>query len=588
MKSFLKTFFAALLALITFCVLLFFFFAGVLGSLMQSKEQPEVHENTVLKIALGTPIQEQSHIDPMNLILQRDHFEVQGLHNLIKGIRNAKNDSGIRGIYLKLNGNANLYATNEELRRALLEFKKAGKFIVAYGDVITQKDYYIASVADNLFLNPSGLLDFRGFSMTMMFFKGTMDKLDIKANIFYDGKFKSATEPFRTTEMTKANKIQTRAYLNSLYNHYLSGISAQRHIDTSILFKYADQGLVRSPNDALDYGLVDGLKYKDEVMAVLKKKLGVSRSEDVDFVSLSEYSQHDPVLYAGDFDNEIAILYAQGGIVNRESQGNSPQIVASKYVKLFKKIREDSSIKAVVFRVNSPGGSALASDEIWRALMLTKQVKPVVVSMGDYAASGGYYISCAADRIYTEPNTLTGSIGVFGIIPDLHSFFENKLGVTFDGVKTAKYADIGSAVRPMTAAEKKMIQNQVDHTYGIFKKRVSEGRNLKETFVDSIAQGRVWSGLDAVRLGLADSLGGIKMAISGAARMAHLSDYSLVTYPQQEVPYKQILESINGGIHASLMEEKMGKFFPVFKALNKITSSQGKIMTRLPFALYRY
>ncbi len=585
MKRFFKIFFACLLAMVVFCILIFFFFAGLLGGIMSNTERTVSYDEAVLEISLKAPIREQSYLDPVNAILKQNNFKIQGLHDLIRGIKKAEKDSEIKGIYLKLNGNSNLYATNEELRRALLDFKKSGKFIIAYGDVITQKDYYIASVADKVFLNPVGALDFSGFSMTTIFFKGAMDKLGIQANVFYDGKFKSATEPFRTTHMTEANKLQTKAYLNSLYGHFLSGISEQRHLDTAILFKYANQGLVQSAKDALDYGLVDGLEYPDEVKDVMKKKMGLSGKEDIDFISWSDYSANQHL--KKQHRKKIAILYAQGNIINNGSKSAKPQIVGRKYVKLFKKIREDSSIKAVVFRVNSPGGSALASDKIWRALMLTKQIKPVVVSMGDYAASGGYYISCAANEIFTEANTLTGSIGVFGIVPDLTHFFKNKLGVTFDGVKTAEYADMGSAVRPMTAAEKKMMQNNVDRIYETFKDRVSKGRMLSEVTVDSIAQGRVWSGADAVRLGLADSIGGMPAAIDAAARLADLSKYSLKEFPAAEEPYEKILQSVKGDIQSSVIEKKLGAYFPIFKQMKELKKPSGKVMARLPFVLYK-
>ncbi len=587
MKGFLKAFFGSLLALVVFCVLLFFFFAGMIGSLVKTEERVKIHNNSVLVMELNTPIREQPYMNPFNALLRDGKFKIQGLHELVRGIERAQTDPSIRGIYLKLNGAPNGYATNEALRRALLKFKQSGKFIVAYGDVISQKDYYLASVADKVYLNPEGILDFSGFSMKMIFFKNAMDKLDIEAQIFYDGKYKSATEPFRTTEMTAANKTQTRAYLNSLYDHFLNGISEQRHIDTAVLFEYANKGLVQSANDAKEYGLVDGLKYKDEVIKLLHQKMGVPAGNDLDFVSLPDYSVAKRALQFN-ANSKIAVLYAQGNIINESIEGATPNIAAEKYVKLFERIREDSSIKGVVFRINSPGGSALASDKIWRAVMLTKQIKPVVVSMGDYAASGGYYIACAADSIFTEANTLTGSIGVFGIIPNLQRFFKNKLGITFDGVKTARYADMGSPVRPLTAGERAMIQNSVDEVYRTFKERVSKGRELAETVVDSIAQGRVWSGAAAVKIGLADTVGGMPAAISCAARMAGLSDYSLEEYPKPELPYKQALQTLTGQVRATVVQQELGKYFPVFQQLKEVTRAKGEVMARLPFVFYSY
>lgn len=586
MKGFIKVFFASLLALIVFCALLFFLLIGVVSSLMPMKESIEVHTNSVLVLNLNTPIREQPYLNPLNAVLKNGEFKIQGLHELVRGIKNAETDPAIRGIYLKLNGDQDGYATNEALHRALLHFRQSGKFIIAYGDIISQKGYYLASVANKVFLNPQGILDFSGFSMKMMFFKGAMEKLDIEAQVFFDGKYKSATEPFRTTEMTAANKLQTRAYLNSLYDHFLSGISKQRHIDTAILFDYANKGLIQSARDALEYGLVDGLKYKDEVMKVLRKKVGIPFGNTLDFVALSDYSATKN-LFDMNTDNNIAILYAQGDIIN-ESEGSSAisYIAAEKYVSLFKKLRKDKSIKAIVFRVSSPGGSALASDKIWRAVMLTKQIKPVVVSMGDYAASGGYYISCAADSIFTEANTLTGSIGVFGIIPNFQTFFKNKLGITFDGIKTAKYADMGSPVRPLSEAEKTIIQNNVDRVYRTFKHRVSRGRELPDSLVDAIAQGRVWSGAAAVKMGLADKIGGMPAAIACAGRMAGLSDFGLVEYPKRKLPYEQVLQNLSGRIKTSIVKERLGKYFSMYQQLEKISSSSGHIMARLPYVLY--
>lgn len=586
MKGFLKVFFASLLALIVFCGVLVLILAGVIGHLMRSEENITVHTNSILVMNLNTPVREQPYLNPLNAVFKEESFKIQGLHQLIRGINKAKSDPAIRGIYLKLNGDPNGYATNEAFHRALLQFKQSGKFIIAYGHVISQKDYYLASTADKIFLNPEGALDFSGFSMKMMFFKGAMDKLGIEAQVFFDGKYKSATEPFRTTEMTAANKLQTTAYLNSLYHHFLSGIGGERHIDTALLFEYANKGLVQSANDALEYGLVDGLKYQDEVMKLLHRKTGISFGEELDFISLADYAASKQLINIKD-DDKIAVLYAQGDIIDEDRGGDAmPHISAEKYVALFKSLREDSSIKAVVFRVNSPGGSALASDRIWRALMLTKQIKPVVVSMGDYAASGGYYISCAADSIFTEANTLTGSIGVFGIIPNLQSFLKNKIGITFDGVKTARYADMGSPFRPLTAAERKLIQNGVDRVYQTFKEKVGKGRKLPEAVVDSIAQGRVWSGADAVKTGLADRIGGLPAAIACAGRMAGLADYGLEEFPKPGLSYEQMLHHLSGNFQTEIVRQKLGKFFPMYQQLEKLSDPSGKVMARLPFIIY--
>lgn len=585
MRSFLKMFFAALLAIVAFTVIVFFFFLGLVSSAMRTEKEVSLNENSVLVLDLNKPLREQPYLNPLNAVLQKEDLKIQGLHEVVRSIKGAAGDDHIEGIYLKLNGDPNGFATNEELRRALLDFKRSGKFIYAYGDVISQKAYYVGSLANKIFLNPQGMLDFSGFSMKMIFLKGTLDKLDIKPQIFYEGKFKSATEPFRVKQMTEANKIQTREYLGDLYQHFLAGIGEQRHIDTASLFDFANEGKIQSAADALQYGLVDGLKYKDEVMNSLREKLDISRGDDIPFVEVSEYKRPN-YSFSGNSQLKIAILYAEGDIVNGHNEsGALSKIAADDYVHLFKKLREDSSIKAIVFRVNSPGGSALASDEIWRALMLTRQIKPVVVSMGDFAASGGYYISCAADSIFAEPNTLTGSIGVFGIIPNLQSFFKNKLGVTFDGVKTAQYADLGTITRPLTNTEKQFIQASIDSVYTTFKRRVINGRDLPPTVVDSIAQGRVWSGVDALRLGLVDRLGGLHAAVNCAKRMANLSSYSIAEYPKPEIPYQKLLSSLTGKVQMSILKNRLGENYAVFKQLEQVTHASGEIMARLPFEI---
>lgn len=583
MKTFFKMFFAALLAMVVFVVIVFFFFMGLISSAVSTKKETSIKPNSVLVVDLNKPLREQPYLNPINAFLQKEDLKIQGLHDVVRSIKDAAGDNNIKGIYLKLNGNPNGFATNEELRRALLDFKRSGKFIYAYGDVIPQQSYYVGSLANKIFLNPQGMLDFSGFSLKIMFFKGTLDKLDIKPQIFYEGKFKSATEPFRVKQMTQANKIQTREYLGDLYHHFLEGIGSQRDIDTASLFRFANEGRIQNASDALRYGLVDGLKYKDEVMSSLREKLGISRGKDIPFVPVSEYKRSNISFGKGSQD-KIAILYAQGDIVNGNNEsGALPNIAADDYIDLFKKLREDSSVKAIVFRVNSPGGSALASDKIWRAVMLTKQIKPVVVSMGDYAASGGYYISCAADSIFAEPNTLTGSIGVFGLIPDLQSFFQNKLGITFDGVKTAQYADMGTITRPLTPGEKQFIQAGIDSVYETFKYRVTSGRKLSAAVVDSIAQGRVWSGTDALRIGLVDRLGGLHAAVECAKNMAHLSSVYITEYPKPEMPYQKLISNLTGQVQISILKKKLGENYPVFKQLEQITNADGEIMARLPY-----
>jgi protease-4 len=385
--------------------------------------------------------------------------------------------------------------------------------------------------------------------------------------------------------MTEANRVQTTEYLGDLYSHFLYGIGQARGIDTGTLFRTANGGLVRTAYDAEKYGLVDGLKYQDQVMDALRDKVGIPADEKINFISVPSYLKTGGGSSGASASN-IAVVYAQGDIVSGDaSAGSEPVIASGTYVKLIRKLRGDSSVKALVFRVNSPGGSALAADEIWRELMLTRQVKPVIVSMGDYAASGGYYISCMADSIFAEANTLTGSIGVFGIIPDLEGFFKQKLGVTFDGVKTARYADMGSIARPLTPVEKQFIQADIDTVYATFKNRVEEGRHLPAGVVDSIAQGRVWSGTDALKIGLVDRLGGLNAAIASAAHMAHLFSYGIKEYPKPQPAFQRVYDQLTGDFSSVLIKEQLGKNYPVYEELKRIEHSRGEVLARLPYTL---
>ncbi|GAA0545565.1 signal peptide peptidase SppA [Chitinophaga japonensis] len=581
MRSFLKFFLASLLALVIFFVIGFLILLGIAGKAL-SPEKVVIDPNGVLVIETSQPYAEQKIVNPLNALLHGEANEIPGLYDVVRLIEHAATDDNIKGIYLKTNGNPNGFATTEEVRKALLEFRKSKKFVYAYGEGISQQAYYLASTADKIFLHPQGGLDFAGFATQIMYVKGTLEKLDIQPQIFYDGKFKSATEPFRETKMTEANRIQTSAFLGDLYGHYLSGISAMRKLDTAILHRYADQGLIQNAQDALSHKLVDGLKYDDQVMEVLRAKLGLKKDADINFVSLAKYESAADYRDASG-ENKIAVLYAQGSIVSDE--GNEDVLISSeKYLQEIRKLREDKSIKAIVFRVNSPGGSALASETIWRELELAKKVKPVVVSMGDYAASGGYYISCMADSIFAQPNTLTGSIGVFALLPNLQNFFKNKLGITFDGVKTGQYADLGTATRPLTETERKFVQNAIDSIYSTFKARVIAGRKLSPAVVDSIAQGRVWSGVQAQQLGLVDRLGGVNEAVACAARMAKVSSsYRLREYPAVKAPLEKLMKTLGNDVRTSMVKQELGEQYSLYRQVKRLQEMCGEVQARLPF-----
>jgi protease-4 len=579
---FFKIFFASLLALITFVVLLFIVLSVMIGKAFSS-EKVIISPNGVLVLETGQQYREQRLVNPLGVLMRDEPGEVPGLFQTVRLLENAATDDNIKGIYLKVNGNPNGAASTEELRNAILRFKASGKFVYAYGEVMDQNAYYLATAANKVYLNPKGGIDFTGFSSQLVFLKGTLDKLEIKPEIFYCGKYKSATEPLRETQMTEANRIQTTQFLGEMYGNYLTGISRSRNIDTATLHGYANQNLIQEPADALKYKLVDALKYDDEVMAELKAKSGTKDGNDINMITLGRYN-NATFLENDDKSGSIAIIYAQGDIVGGHDERRR-SIASEDYVKDIRKAREDKNVKAIVFRVNSGGGSALASEVIWRELTLAKKAKPVVVSMGDYAASGGYYISCMADSIFAQPNTLTGSIGVFGVMFNMQDFFKDKIGVTFDGVKTAPYADLGSVGRPLTEAERKFVQNSVDSTYATFKSRVVAGRKLQAGIVDSIAQGRVWSGTEAQKIGLVDRIGGINDALECAAKLAKLSQFGLKEFPEvKESPFSMLVKSLSGEeISERMLKKELGAHYDLYKQIREVQDTKGGIQAKMPF-----
>ncbi|MFY0255124.1 signal peptide peptidase SppA [Chitinophaga sp. 30R24] len=577
---FFKVFLASFLAFVVFTALCFIVLMVIVVKAITA-DKVTIEPNGILVLETRQSYNEQKLVNPVGALMRNEPGEVPGLFQTVRLIDNAATDDNIKGIFLKVNGNPNGFASTEELRNALLHFRQSKKFVYAYGEVMDQNAYYLASAADKVYLNPKGALDFIGFSSQLFFLKGALDKLEIKPEIFYCGKFKSATEPLRETQMTDANRIQTTEFLGELYGNFLLGIGQTRNIDTASLHGYANENLIQEPADALKYKLVDGLKYDDEVVAELKGKTGIKAEDKLNLVTLAKYNSGTD-LSDGSGDSKIALIYAQGDIVGGESDRDNT-IASENYIRTIRKAREDKSIKAILLRVNSGGGSALASEIIWRELALARKVKPVVVSMGDYAASGGYYISCMADSIFAEPNTLTGSIGVFGVMFNLQDFFKNKLGVTFDGVKTAQYADLGSVGRPLTDGEKRIIQRGVDTTYASFKSRVVEGRKLTSAVVDSIAQGRVWSGVQAKKLGLVDRIGGIKDALACAARLAKISEYRLREYPEVKDPFSKLVKSLTGDVSTRLVRNELGADYELYQEVQEVRAMQGEVQARLPF-----
>lgn len=601
--GFMKLFFTSCLGTIVGLVLL----VGGIGFVAyqaSNSNQPSTKPNSVLKLEFNKPIPELSNNVPTDAYDFEGMFaENPGLNDVCKLIDIAKTDENIKGIYLDLSDVPQGWATAKVLRNKLEEFKTAGKFVMSYATQYDQKSYYLASVANPVYLHPQGGFSFTGFSGQMMYFKGLMDKLGVKAQIFYAGKFKSATEPFRRTDMSPENRIQVTAYMSGMYDLYLEALAKSRKMSAEELFRIADNALIKEPADAVTHKLVDATKYKDEVLDELRKKLGTAEKDEIEVVSLKKYmSVHKDKLSPELGKDKVAVVYAEGDIV--DGQGDKGSIGGDKYASVIRKLRRDESVKAIVMRVNSGGGSALASDIIWRELeMAKKQGIKVVTSMGDVAASGGYYIASNSDVIFAEDNTITGSIGVFGMIPNLRGLYEQHLGITMDTVKIGKFSLMsGSGLfYEFNEDEGKIIQESVDQVYTVFKTRVSEGRDMSMEAVDSVAQGRVWLGKKAIEIGLVDQLGGLNDAIKSVAKLANLSDgnYTVAGYPESKSIEDKIADIFGAGddkekenAKAELMKELKGTLSPseyneyleLVRTARKLKEMKG-IQMRLPYQL---
>lgn len=583
MAQFFKYVLATILGIFLTVFLLMVIGGGIAAS-FSSGDKVNVKPNTVLKASFNMPINERSSEDPFAALSGED-VQSLGLEDILKSIKAAKEDDNIKGIYLDLLANPSGLATIDEIRDELIDFKKSGKFIIAYGEILTQKAYYLASVADEIYLNPVGAMELKGFSREITFYKGMLEKLEITPQFFYVGKYKSATEPFRFKEMSEPNREQVKSYLGDFYERFIKRIAPERNMTEAQLKDIVENLKIRKAKDAVDLGVVDGLKYYDEVEDAIRAKLGYEEDDKkVNFMSVGKY--------AGSVKNskyekeKIAIVYAQGGIESGE--GDELSIGSGKYAKTLRKIRKDDKVKAVVLRVNSPGGSALASDVILREVELIKEAgKPVVVSMGDVAASGGYYISCNADSIFAQENTITGSIGVFGMIPIIGEMLENKLGITTDRVKTAENSDFLTTVaRPLNEVEKTVIQKNVEKVYDDFLNRVEAGRNMDSVAVNEIAQGRVWTGSQAKEIGLVDRLGGIDEAVACAARMANLEKYRLSAYPKKLTFEEKIMKKLSGDtedeVATKIMQSELGEYYQHLKTVKDLIEMD-PIQMRLPY-----
>ncbi|MCS4225306.1 signal peptide peptidase SppA [Sphingobacterium sp. BIGb0165] len=585
MKSFFKYVLATITGIVISFVILFIVFMGIIGAIISSASSDQevaVKTNSVLFLSFDYDINERNDNNPFgSLNLPGYSTKSIGLDDILGRIRYAATDANIKGLYMDAGSIGTGFASLKAVRDELLAFKKTGKFVVAYNAGYNQKAYYVASIADKVYVNPQGTIDFRGLSSSTMFYKDLLDKVGVEMQIVKVGTFKSAVEPYFLNKMSDPNRLQVTSYLGSIYDTFINEIAASRNIPADSLRGIANDYLVRNADDAVRYKLADAKIYKDELLSDLRKRLKIGEKDEISFVSLFDYNKKVKDDASG---SEVAVLYAVGEIVDGE--GTRPgEIGGDKFSRELRKLREDDAVKAVVLRVNSPGGSALASDVIWREVILTKKVKPVIVSMGDVAASGGYYIAAAADSIFAEPTTITGSIGVFGVIPNFQNLMNNKIGVHYDGVKTGKFADLMTTFdRPLTAEERDIIQREVDKVYATFTKVVSEGRKIPLTNVDSIGQGRVWTGTQGLSNRLVDRLGNLDVAIQAAAKKANLSKYKVSQYPAKEDPFTSILNNSKEKVQVWVAKEQMGEYYRYFDVMRKATAQSG-VQARLPYTV---
>ncbi len=591
MRKFLQFTLASCLGVILASIVVFGISAMVIGRMVSKADSAtKVKANTVLTLKFEGVIPEKTNNVPVNPY-DFNTEKVLGLHDMIDAIEYAKTDDNIKGIYLNLSGMQTGRATAASLRDALLDFKSDGKFITAYSKYYTQGTYYIATAADKIYVNPIGGLDFRGFGAAIPFFKDMLDRLGIKMQVYFAGDFKSATEPFRLKKMSDNNRLQMHEYIGSLYNLYLQDISDARKISVEELRLIADGYLIRNSEDALEYKMVDVIGYEDEAHSDLREKLGLEEKDKIPTIGITAYQKGNHEKTDFKIKDKIAVVYAEGGIVDGDGEAGS--IGGDKYVKILRKIRKDDKIKAVVMRINSGGGSALASDLMWRELELIKAAgKPVIASMGDVAASGGYYIACNADSVFAEPNTITGSIGVFSMIPSMEKMLNEKVGINIDTVKTGEFAIGINPFMDISEREGKILQESTEEFYEIFLKRVADGRGFTRDEAHQVAQGRVWPGLKAIDLKLVDAMGGLEEALAAAADRAGVEKYRVSEYPVSKDPIDQLVEQFMGKKETkfngqAVVQDQLGDLFPYFKYLKEIKEMKG-VQARIPFILNEY
>ncbi|NBW35567.1 MAG: signal peptide peptidase SppA [Cytophagia bacterium] len=579
--GFWKSFFATLLALFVFSVISFFLMIGFIGAL-SSEAEVVVADNSVLHLNLDAQITEQQVDNPFEgLPVLGGEVASVGLIELKEALRQAKDDSKIKGIYLTVSYPMTGFATLEEIRLSLLDFKSSGKWVVAYGDMMSEAAYYLASAADKVYLNPQGDVEWNGLAIEVSFFKRMFEKLEIKPEVFRVGEFKSAVEPFMLDKMSNENKLQLTETINSIYDYVVTQVSTARGIDKVKLREMSDKMLVRNAKQAVEYSLIDSLLYDDQLTAELKSRLSLAGDDDIDFIKLSKYRKSYTSFKSS--KNEIAIIVGDGEIM--PGKGSEGIIGGDKFAEQVRKARENDKVKAIVIRVNSPGGSFQASDIMWREITLAKQVKPVIASMGDYAASGGYYMAMGCDTIVAQPHTITGSIGIFSVLFDASGLMSNKLGISTEQVKTGEFGEMITVSRPLTEQEKAVWQRKTEEGYEVFTSKAAEGRNMDVEELKKVASGRVWTGAQAKERGLVDVLGGFDDAIQLAAEAAGISaDYKVKYYPQKLPFFQELMLELEDNARVNALQQELGMYYPFYMQMQRVQHYNG-MQARLPFEL---
>lgn len=589
MKDFFKFTLATVTGIILSSIVLFFIGIMVIFGIVSSSDtETVVKKNSVMMLALNGILVERTQESLENVLsmLTGDNSNVYGLDDILASIKKAKENENIKGIYIQASALGSPYASLQAIRNALTDFKESGKFIVAYSDGYTQGLYYLSSVADKVILNPKGMIEWRGIASAPIFYKDLLQKVGIEMQIFKVGTYKSAVEPFIATEMSPANREQVTEFIGSIWGQVVSGVSDSRNISPDSLNAYADRMLMFYPaEESVKCGLADTLIYKNNVRDYLKQLANVDKDDRLPILGLDDMinvKKNVPKDKSGDI---VAVYYASGEITDQSGSAASEDgIVGNKVIRDLRKLKDDKDVKAVVLRVNSPGGSAFASEQIWHAVKELKAEKPVIVSMGDYAASGGYYISCVADTIVAEPTTLTGSIGIFGMVPNVKELAD-KVGITYDVVKTNKFADFGNLMRPFNNDEKALMQMMITEGYDTFLTRCAEGRHMTKEAIGKIAEGRVWTGETAKKLGLVDELGGIDKALDIAVKKANLNGYTVVSYPEKKDFLSTLLDTKpTNYVESQLMKSKLGDYYKDFSLLKNL-SERSMIQARVPFEL---